>query len=138
MKKLFVCMLIAALALAGCGGSDQPKPGATFSGSIEIDADKAETANLFFTVSDDGTAITEVGISFTNFKCEGMSAGSMTLGRGGKFPIANGLELSPDGIGQIKGRFTSPTKAKGTIHIQLGNSTGSLSCGDWDWSAEAK
>ena len=143
MKKLFLFLLVAALVLAGCGGgSAQPKPGATFSGPIEISADKAESANLFFTVSDDGTAITKIGISFTNFKCEVMSAGSMSLNSGGNFPITNGLDLSPSNIGQIKGKFNSPTKASGTIDIKLeintGFGTATCELGTFKWSAEAK
>ena len=138
MKKLSMYLLVAALMLAGCGGSAKPKAGATFSGPIKIDAEKAESAFLTFTISEDGTAVTEVGVSFTNFKCEGMSAGQMSLNIGGNFPISDGLDISPSNIGQITGRFSSPTKASGTIHLQLGISMGSLSCGTWDWSAEAK
>lgn len=143
MKGWTIGLLVTALALAGCGGgSAQPKAGAMFNGPIQIDADKAETAYLSFTISDDGTSITKVGISFTNFKCEVMSAGSMSMNSGGTFPISNGLDLSPSNIGQIKGRFTSPTRASGTIDIKLKINTGfgSVECdmGTWEWTAEAK
>lgn len=142
MKKLSFCLLIAALALAGCGGSAQPKAGATFSGPIEIAADNAESASLSFTISADGTAITKVSLFMTNFKCDGMSAGSMSLNNTGNFPISDGLDLSPGSIGRITGKFNSPTKASGTIEIQLKISTGfgTTTCdmGKWNWTAEAK
>ncbi len=143
MKRLSIILVAVALTLAGCGGgSAQPKPGATFSGPIQIDADKAESAYLSFTISDDGTAITKVAVSLTNFHCEAMSGGQMSLHSGGNFPISNGLDLSPSNIGQITGRFSSPTKASGTINIQLEINTGfgSARCemGAWKWSAEAK
>jgi hypothetical protein len=143
VNKLSICLLVAVLVLTGCGGSAQPKPGASFSGSIDIDADKAESARLFFTISEDGTAVTKVGVSFTNFKCGGMSAGEMTSSTTANDPITDGLDISSSSIGQIKGRFNSPTKASGTIHLDMKISTGmggSISCdlGTWDWSAEAK
>lgn len=143
MKGLTIGLLVTALVLAGCGGgSAQPKAGATFSGPIQIDADKAESAYLSFTISEDGTSITKVGVSFTNFKCEVMSAGSISMNSGGNFPITDGLDLSPLNIGQIKGRFSSPTKASGTIDLKLKISTGfgSADCdmGTWEWTAEAK
>jgi hypothetical protein len=142
MKKLSVCLIVVALVLAGCGGSVQPKAGATFVGAIAMDADKAESAILTFTISEDGMSITKIGVSFTKFKCEAMSAGQISVNSGGNFPIADGLTISPSNIGQIAGRFSSPTKASGTIHLQLkiDMGMGSISCdmGTWDWSADAK
>lgn len=141
MKRFWIFLTLTALVLAGCG-SAQPKAGATFSGPIHIDAAKAESATLSFTISDDGTAITKVGISFVNLKCEVMSAGAMSLNSGGNFSLANGLDLSPANIGHITGKFNSPTKASGTIDIKLEINTGfgkaTCELGEWEWTAEAK
>ena len=143
MKKLFLFLTIAALVLAGCGGgSAQPKAGATFSGPIHIDAAKAESATLSFVVSGDGTAITKVGVSFVNLKCEVMSAGAVSLSSGSSFPIADGLDVSPANIGHITGKFNSPTKASGKIDLKLEINTGfgkaKCELGEWEWTAEAK
>jgi hypothetical protein len=77
------------------------------------------------------------------FKCGGMSAGEMTMSSGSTISIANGLDLSLSTIGDIKGRFTSPTAASGTIRLDMKISAGmgsSISCdlGTWNWTAEAK
>lgn len=143
MKKLSICLVVAALVLTGCGGSSQPKPGASFSGPIAIDPAKAESARIFFTITEDGTSVTKVGVSFTNFKCDGMSAGEMTISNGGNTPITDGLDLSFQNIGRIQGRFSSPTMASGKIELKLNISAGmgaSISCdlGTFDWTAEAR
>ena len=143
MKKLYLFLTLTALLLAGCaGGSARPKAGATFSGPINISPDNAQSATLTFTISDDGTAITKVGVSFTKFKCEAMSAGQISTSSTGNFSIADGFDISPSSIGEIKGRFTSATRASGTIHLQLkintGFGTASCDAGTWDWNAEAK
>ncbi len=143
MKRMTLFLLLAALVLAGCGGgSAQPKAGATFSGPIHIDAAKAESATLSFTVSADGVTISKVGVSFINIKCEVMSAGAMSVSNGSSFPIAEGLDISPANVGHITGKFNSSTKASGTIDIKLEINTGfgkaKCELGEWEWTAEAK
>ena len=141
MKRLSLVMVITALTLAACGGA-QPKPGATFTGPIEIGTDKASSATLSFTVSEDGIMITEVSVSLTEVKCDGMSSGMLMLRSAGDFDLSgSNLNISPSNIGEIKGRFTSPTEASGTVKLSLKidvlGSTFVCDLGTWNWHAEA-
>jgi len=142
MKKLLLVFVIAALMLASCGGGTEPKPGATFTGPIRIGNDKASSATIRFTISEDGSTIKSVGVTLNNVKCGGMTAGTLSVSSGGDFKFSGGgLNISPSNIGVIKGRFTSPTEASGTVHLALKldvmGSTISCELGTWNWGAEA-
>ena len=115
-----------------------PRGGANFTGQIEI-RDKASSGTIQFSISADGSSITSVTVNLKDLKCNGFSAGSMNKEVSGSFLVADGnINASPSGIGEIKGRFTSPTKASGTIDMTL-EIPFSAPCelGAWQWSASA-
>ena len=116
----------------------RPQPGAILTGPIEI-SEKASSATIFLSISEDGVSIASVGIALVDLKCDGFSAGSMTQDFGGPFPVAEGdIAASLSGGGEIKGRFTSPTEASGTINLILEIPFGgTCDLGRWDWSAKA-
>ncbi len=125
MHKSWLLLLIvgAILPLTACGGdgapATSPQPGAVLTGPVEISG-KASSGTISLTVSEDGASITSVGITLTDLKCDGFSAGSFTKEAGGEFPAAKGkVAASLSGIGEINGRFTSPTEASGTIELAL-------------------
>jgi hypothetical protein len=119
-------------------GSVAPKGGATFTGTIQITG-KASSGTIQFSISGDGASITSVTITLNNLKTDGFSAGSMTQEASGPFTITKGnFTASPSSIGQLEGRFTSSTKASGTIDITLEIPfAGTAELGEWPWSAEA-
>ena len=149
-----VIILLMVMSTVSCGGgrtmgtpsgesektteSAVPRGGATFTGQIEI-RDKASSGTIQFSISADGSSITSVTVNLKDLKCNGFSAGSMNKEVSGSFLITDGnINASPSGIGEIKGRFTSSTKASGTIDITL-EIPFSAPCelGEWPWSANA-
>jgi hypothetical protein len=90
-------------------------------------------------ISEDGASIASVAIAMTDLNCDGLSAGSTTQQLGGPFPVTEGnIAASLSGGGEIKGRFTSPTEASGTINLILEIPfAGTCDLGRWDWSAKA-
>ena len=151
MRKMFQLALAVFLAmmLAACGTKTAPsaptsapvapKPGATLSGAVEISG-KASAATITLKVSADGTALTSVAVTVQNLKCDGFSAGSMTKEVQGTFPVTGGtLTASVSGIGEIKGRFTSPTEASGTANLTLAiPMSAPCALGEYKWSAKAQ
>jgi hypothetical protein len=155
ISKLFslvlalVLMLSMSISVTGCGGEETtpksetgsvtPKGGATFTGSIEITG-KASSGTIQFSISGDGASITSVTITLIDLKTESFSAGSMNKEVSGSFPVTSGtLDASVSGIGEIEGRFTSPTKASGIIDITLEIPfSGPCELGEWRWSVEAE
>jgi len=111
----------------------KPKPGATLVGTIAMDW--AKSAQITLKVSDDGKAITSVRVDFTNIRCEKSTGGSMTTEIDGlNAPITGGkFEVKSSSIGEISGRFTSPTAVQGTVHLDFFD--GNDECGTWEWSA---
>ena len=115
---------------------------ASFSGPIVI-SEGASSAILRLAISEDGSSITSVEVTLSNVECDGMSAESMSTTSSGQFPITEGeFEVSASGLGEIQGRFTSPTEASGVIDLRwevsvLGQT---LVCelGEWDWTATAQ
>jgi hypothetical protein len=143
----------------------EPQPGATVSGSIAT-GDKASSGMLSFKVSETGDAITDLSISLEKANCNGMiTMGSVMDYLGdpgiaiadgafeGPLPAMGGMVTDynfnppdpfpspvpdPYTVGQITGRFTSPTTASGTITIFLGAAmSGGVVCelGTFDWSS---
>ena len=132
LRRLAILALVA-LFLAGCGGPANPKPGATLSGAIDMQA--AKSAHITLKISADGQMIERVSVSFTELKCEGFSAGSTSSTVSAPFPITDGkFEFKTANIGEFSGQFTSPTAAKGTVHLAFYE--GAAECGTWDWSAK--
>ena len=119
-----------------------PTPEWSFSGPIAI-SEGASSAILRLAISEDGSSITSVEVTLSNVECDGMSAESMSTASSGRFPITQGeFEVSASGLGEIQGRFTSPTEASGVIDLRwevsvLGQT---LVCelGEWDWTATAQ
>lgn len=110
----------------------KPQPGATLVGAIAMD--RAKSAQIRLKVSADGQTIESVSLAFTELQCEGFSAGSSSTTTSTRAAITDGnFELKPSNIGEIRGQFTSPTAAKGTIHLAFFD--GKAECGTWDWSA---
>jgi hypothetical protein len=139
---------LAAVFLAGCGASTpaptavpsiRPNPGATLSGPIEM-GDKATSAVIALHVSDDGSAITSLSASFTNLKCDGFSAGSMSSQDTSMHAITGGeMRMDSTSLGKLTGTFTSPTAAAGSIELTINPGIGSaIPCGTWNWSASQK
>jgi hypothetical protein len=102
--------------------------------------DKAKTAVLTLQVSADGSAIVSMSASFTNVKCDGFSAGSITSKDSSSHPITGGkLEIGSSSLGKITGQFTSETAANGSIELIINPGIGSkIPCGTWDWSASSE
>jgi len=149
MHKLSLLLVIVAAisGMTACGGEEDagegaggtaPRPGAVLTGPIEISG-KASGGTISLTVSEDGGSISSVKVTLQNLKCDGFSAGSLTKEAGGVFPVAKGnVNASPSGIGEVKGRFTSPTVASGTIDLVLEIPyDGTCKLGTSNWSAKA-
>jgi len=147
MRKVLLLGLVVALAmlLTACGAKTggnapvAPQPGARLSGPIEITG-KASSATITLKVSDDGTTLTSIGVEFQNLKCNGFSAGSMSKSVSGSFAITGGsISATAGGLGEIKGRFTSPTEASGTANLTLKiPMSGDCALGEFKWSAKAQ
>ncbi|MEW5941341.1 MAG: hypothetical protein AB1750_16880 [Chloroflexota bacterium] len=159
MKKLIALAALAAFALAcGLAGNVQPQaeptataakptatqpakplPGATYSGPIQIKGEYATSGTITFVISADGASIVKVGVGFTDLKCPGVTIGKADMSVTVNEPISDTLDFSADGIGDIQGKFDSPTSASGTIRLKVVVGMG-ITCdmGEWDWSATAQ
>ena len=146
MHKVSLLLLIVGgvISMTACGGGEgapatAPLPGAVLTGPIEISG-KASGGTIGLTVAQDGASITSVKITLMDLNCDGFSAGSLTKEAGGVFPAAKGnVVASPSGIGEVKGRFTSPTVASGTIDLVLEIPyDGTCNLGTWNWSAKTE
>jgi len=136
-KKLLLLLLIIGIIfyLTTCAKKVTPKPNTTFIGDIEI-SEKASTGTISFKILGDGSLITSISITLTDVKANGFSAGSITQRNDTSFSITEGnIDASISAIGDIKGRFTSPTKANGTIHLLLEVLNVTYDLGTWNWSA---
>jgi hypothetical protein len=133
----------------------KPQPGATFTGPMEISQPGSERTakggSLEFTITEDGNAIASVSITVTESKCSVTSEGvtyvtevrSSTTSFEGPFPIAEGkIDATFDNSRKLKGQFTSPTEANGTIDVVQTTVVGlgklvNCDLGEWNWSAKA-
>lgn len=112
-------------------------PGKTLIGKIAMD--NAKSAQITLRVSADGKLIEGLGFSFTELKCEGFSAGSMSTQMTLREPVTNGKFEFSSSVGVINGQFTSPTAVQGSIHLKFNQKPiGEFECGTWNWSAEYK
>jgi len=141
-NKLWLLLgILVVILLAACGPKAKPvapRPGATFTGPIEISG-KAGSGTISQNISEDGASITSVAVTLKELKCDGFSAGSMTKEASDSFPVTDGeVVASLSGIGELRGRFSSPTEPSGTINLTLEIPyAGSCKLGTWNWSAKA-
>ena len=77
--RLLVLLYVAGLLIlvASCGGQAEPTPGATFRGSIETGT-RAGGGAIDFAISEDGTSISDLGITLSDVACDGLTAGMTT------------------------------------------------------------
>lgn len=159
-----LAMVFLAMVLVTCIGNATPAPGASFSGIINM-GDKASSGAISFNISEDGASIIDLNIILNELKCDGLSAGRvhdylgglLTSIKGGRFSssipavgreVENyNLDKSPsefptvtslDTVGQIEGKFSSATKASGTIKIYMWVVFTDRACelGEFPWEAE--
>jgi len=123
----------------------KPQPG-TFSGDMENSIAgnnaSASSGSIKFIVSEDGARIANPGYFIYDTKCALISRDILTmelLNEDDSSPIVNGnFEfISESGNLKIKGQFTSPTEANGTIEIIFESIDIKESCdfGTWVWRA---
>jgi hypothetical protein len=110
----------------------------------------AGDGTISFKVSADGSSIGEVSLAATgeDFKTSKCSGGSLTnttfggvVSYSGSFPIIEGkIDVSLGEGTELKGQFTSPTEASGTVHFTQEDFPSGSTCdfGTWEWSAKAK
>lgn len=131
-----------------------PQPDTTFIGAMEVSQPgsegTAEDGSLEFSITEDGKAIASMSITLTESKCSVTSEGvtsvveseSSTTSFEGPFPIAEGkIDATFNKNGKLKGQFTSPTEANGTINVVLTTVVGlgtlvNCDLGEWNWSAK--
>ena len=129
--SLSISCVALVLVLAACGAAE-PQAGVILSGTISTD--NAEAAEVFLQVSDDGQTITMTRAHFVKIDCDGYRGGEATFEHTNvKAPIEAGKFEFEASFGQVSGQFTSPTAAKGTIHLLFND--GKTECGTCDWSA---
>lgn len=132
MRTFFLCgMCIVMLLLAAC--SSTPEAGAVLKGSIDMS--NASSAGISLKVSQDGASIESISLSFNDLACEGFSAGSYSTMTTLKVPIEKGAFTIKGEFGEISGKFTSGTSAKGTADFAFFN--GQAECGSGKWSASS-
>ena len=119
----------------------EPQPGAVLIGDVE-DSENASGTVVYLKLSEDGTSIVTAGFGFVGpGKCNGISLGEGSLFNAksvdGPFPITEGgFDISlPEG-GELKGQFTSPTEASGTIKAVGVYLSASCEFGPSKWSAK--
>jgi hypothetical protein len=116
-----------------------------------MESDTAEgSGTIALVLSDDGSSITQVNVTITNSSAECSNGSKGTVGFGsmevsfsGPWPITDGnIDASLFKGGELKGKFTSPTEASGTIHVLGGvsllGSPHTCDFGTWNWDAKAK
>lgn len=120
----------------------QPQPNAILVGDVE-DGENAQGVAVYFKVSGDGASIVTAGFGFVGpGKCDGITLEGDAVFNAesvdGPFSITDGsFDISLDNGGELKGQFTSPTEANGTIKA-VGEYASVVSCeiGPSKWSAK--
>jgi hypothetical protein len=124
-------VMVIILFLVGCGTTPfQPQPDATLTGILkrgEIEIGEAasigtiESGTINLTISDDGAYITSVSVDLMTVRCGSVSSGNISLrfeNLEKPIPVVEGNIAAPlFEDREIKGQFTSPTEARGTIDI---------------------
>jgi hypothetical protein len=132
---------VATLVSAACGGDGggaQPPANAVLTGPIDI-TENASGGTITLSTSEDGSAISWVEVELRDVDCNGFSAASSSTGLSVNSDVSDGsIDLSVSRIGKIEGRFTSSTRASGTIEIVMNIPLTEEKCelGTWDWTAE--
>lgn len=120
-----------------------PQPGTTLTGDVE-ESQNVSGAIVSLEISEDGASITTVTIGLLGpGEC-----GGVTLAEGGTFnsfvygpfPITEGgdFDISLPNGGELKGQFTSPTEASGTIKVVGLDFVASCKFGPSNWSAKVE
>ena len=129
-QRLFNVMIIALLLIGCTKGGSQPK-----SGDWQVQTDFGE---FIFTVNNDGTLITKLVITFSNFSCGGIRQnGTISSEQSPGWSISNSkftIEKSVNPTGSITLTITgtfdkSGEKASGTWKV---NVSGTDCSGAWD------
>ena len=150
---------VSALALGlllfiACGSSgDQPLPGATYSGALQVSEEgrnaTAKGGQIEFTLTQDGTGIASLGYSLNDYVC---TIHNVVIQGGGwtskiesakPVPIEKGSFKSKLGDISVNGKFSSGTKANGTMKIlkeetPAGGPSHACDYGTWYWSATVR
>lgn len=166
-KWLFLINVVAIVLLASaCGGTAKPKPGAQFSGTIDMGT-SAKGGTIRFSISSGGESLENLEVVVNDLTCKKMTVGKardsqvfpnipVTNGRfnspipaigrisenyklGGSpddFPVIDSLNT----VGKIDGQFDSPTKASGKITLYMWVVMTDRACemGTFSWVAEAQ
>jgi hypothetical protein len=118
MCKTKLCLPIAFLILLLVGCVAEPKPGVKFFSDLNIKVDKASSAKFYFGVSSQGNRIEYVMFDITGLNCSSISAERSSYYTVTNITISSGkFHFTDPGIGEISGRFVTPSEARGTIHI---------------------
>ena len=118
----------------------KPQPGAELIGPIEM-GDKAKMALINLTVSADGSEIASWIVSLEGMQCETTAPDMIVAQQDTPTAIdEGGFEDLKSNIGDLSGKFSSPTEASGTIHLRIDLGLGGepIECGTWEWSATGK
>ena len=115
-----------------------PQPGATLSGPMEHTGEASEgsasSGAIELVISSDGTSIEKAKIILQQLKCPQMSGSSAELNYQGPWVIEAGkIDISQQ---EIKGKFSSPTQASGTLHL-VALTPDKCDLGTWNWEAAA-
>jgi hypothetical protein len=106
----------------------------------------ASAGTITWVVSEDGDTLSQVEITLQSIECSSESAtfgvGESRVSFNDSIPVTDGKIEAVLGERTIKGQFTTPTEAEGTIDLieemndGLGNSV-SCDLGTWNWKAQA-
>jgi hypothetical protein len=148
-------LLLIAFILAACsGGGADPKPDAEFNGTLTIQQrganGRALGGTIGFTLSEDGTHITQLSYQLEGDVCSGegvtVTGTGATLKQDPPPQVEEGtFSWLSEGV-KVEGTFTSRSQAEGTITLamekqaQAMGKTHTLTCdyGTWVWTAEAE
>jgi hypothetical protein len=113
-----------------------PKPG-PFWASISLENQEGN-ASLTFRVSEDSTSISQMSLMLMGLQCGEFSSGLTILQATSTLPIQAGkFKGTTSSIGEIEGEFTSPTSARGQVHLLLDFGLGGepIECGMSEFDA---
>ena len=156
-KQSLITASVLALGLLlfiACGSpSDQPLPGAIYSGALQVSEEgrnaTAKGGEIEFTLTQDGTGIASVGYSLNDFVCTIHNVVIQGDGWTSRIesvqtvPIEKGSFKFELGDISVNGKFSSGTKASGTMKISkeeqpAGGPSHTCDYGTWYWSAAVR